>query len=149
MTTRSQSLMAGIPVEVDLAQPSSNESVRLASFQTDANGTGSPRFRLPDWKDGSYKLRVAARIGRDEEVITHNVTLHRAWQVMVSTDKPVYRPGDAIRIRSLSLRRPDLTPMAGEQDHLVGHRSEREYHLPPRRRDEPLRHRLGRLPAGR
>ena len=32
---------------------------------------------------------------------------------MVSTDKPVYRPGDAIRIRSLSLRRPDLKPMAG------------------------------------
>jgi alpha-2-macroglobulin-like protein len=112
---RSQSLMAGIPVEVDLERPWLNESVRLASFQTDVNGTGSPRFRLPDWKDGSYKLRVAARIGRCEEVTTHDVALHRAWQVMVSTDKPVYRPGDAIRIRSLSLRRPDLKPIAGEK----------------------------------
>jgi A-macroglobulin complement component/alpha-2-macroglobulin family protein/MG2 domain-containing protein/macroglobulin-like protein/A-macroglobulin receptor len=109
----SNSLMAGIPVEVDLARPEPEKSVRLASFQTDASGTGSPRFRLPDWNDGSYKLRVAARIGRGEEVVTHQVTLHRAWQVMVSSDKPVYRPGDAIRIRSLALRRPDLTPMVG------------------------------------
>jgi alpha-2-macroglobulin-like protein len=109
----SKSLMAGIPVELDLAQPDAQKSVHLASFQTDANGTGSPRFRLPDWNDGSYQLRVAARIGRDKEVITHKVTLHRSWQVMVSSDKPVYRPGDAIRIRSLALRRPDLTPMVG------------------------------------
>ncbi len=58
-------------------------------------------------------MRVSARIGRDEEVVTHAVTLHRSSQLMVSSDKPVYQPGDQIRIRSLALRRPDLKPVAG------------------------------------
>jgi alpha-2-macroglobulin-like protein len=109
----SRSLMAGVPVEIELARPATNESVQLASFRTDENGTGSPRFRLPDWQDGSCELRVAARIGRDVEQITHTVTLHRSWRLMVTTDKPVYQPGNPIRIRSLALRRPDLKPVAG------------------------------------
>lgn len=114
----SRALMAGIPVEVELAQgatnePPTNQTVRLARFETDENGTGTPRFRLPDWSDGNYVLRVSARIGRNVEVITRTVNLHRSWQLMVSTDKPVYRPGDPIRIRSLALRRPDLKPVAG------------------------------------
>src|SRR5580704_13172651 len=109
----SRSLMAGVPVEIELARPATNESVQLASFRTDENGTGSPRFRLPDWQDGNCELRVAARIGRQVEKITHTVTLHRSWQLMVTTDKPVYQPGNPIRIRSLSLRRPDLKPVAG------------------------------------
>ena len=33
---------------------------------------------------------------------------------MTSTDKPVYQPGQVIRMRSLALRRPDLKPVAGQ-----------------------------------
>ena len=76
--------------------------MRLASFQTDASGTGSPRFRLPDWNDGSYKLRVAARIGRDEEVITHQS--HAA--AIVASDGQHRQAG-------LSARRCDPHPQPG------------------------------------
>ena len=33
---------------------------------------------------------------------------------MASTDKPVYQPGQVIRMRGLALRRPDLKPVAGQ-----------------------------------
>ena len=109
----SQKLMAGVPVDVDLSRPATKEFVHLASFQTDENGTGSPRFRLPDWKDGSCELSVSARLGFSREAIQRTVTLRRSWQLMISTDKPVYQPGEPIRMRTLALRRPDLKPVAG------------------------------------
>lgn len=109
----SQKLLAGVPVDVELAPPGTYKFVHLASFQTDENGTGSPRFRLPDWTNGSCKLNVSARIGFSREVISRDVTLYRSWQVMISTDKPVYQPGELIRMRTLALRRPDLKPVAG------------------------------------
>jgi anti-sigma factor RsiW len=108
----SQALMAGVPVEVDLSRLATKEFVHLASFQTDENGTGSPRFHLPDWNDGSCQLSVSARIGFSREVINRSVALRRSWQVMTSTDKPVYQPGEPIRMRTLALRRPDLKPVA-------------------------------------
>jgi uncharacterized protein YfaS (alpha-2-macroglobulin family) len=109
----SGALLAGIPVDVELERPLTNQTVQLASFQTDANGTGSPRFRLPDWEDARCSLRVSARIGGSRELITHSVAIHRSWQVMVTSDKPVYQPGQTIHVRSLALRRPDLKPLAG------------------------------------
>ena len=32
---------------------------------------------------------------------------------MLSSDKPVYQPGQVIRLRSLALARPELKPVAG------------------------------------
>ena len=34
---------------------------------------------------------------------------------MLSSDKPVYQPGQTIQLRSLALRRPDLLPVAGRE----------------------------------
>ena len=39
--------------------------------------------------------------------------LKRSWQLMVTTDKPVYQPGQMIHLRSLALAQPELKPVAG------------------------------------
>ncbi|MCH8923426.1 MAG: hypothetical protein IIA67_09805, partial [Planctomycetes bacterium] len=39
--------------------------------------------------------------------------LTRSWKLLLSSDKPIYQPGQVIRLRSLALRRPDLHPVAG------------------------------------
>ena len=39
--------------------------------------------------------------------------LKRSWQLMLTSDKPVYQPGQVIRLRSLALARPELKPVAG------------------------------------
>src|SRR5437870_6356808 len=44
--------MANIPVRIELR--GQGEKVELAKFTTDAQGTGQPRFRVPDWADGRY-----------------------------------------------------------------------------------------------
>jgi uncharacterized protein YfaS (alpha-2-macroglobulin family) len=105
--------MQGVPVDVELRR--AGQEVKLASFTTNAEGTGEPRFQLPDWTDGDYTLHVVARPGKDVEEISETVQLRRSWKLMLSSDKPVYQPGQTILIRSLALRRADLKPVAGQE----------------------------------
>ena len=85
----------------------------MASFTTNRWGSANPRLRLPDWADGEYDLRVRAKPVAQPELITRTVKLQRSWRLMLSGDKPVYQPGQAIQLRSLALARPDLKPVAG------------------------------------
>jgi uncharacterized protein YfaS (alpha-2-macroglobulin family) len=105
--------MQGVPVDVELRR--TGQEVKLASFTTNAEGTGEPRFQLPDWADGDYTLHVVARPGKDVEEISETVQLRRSWKLMLSSDKPVYQPGQTILIRSLALYRADLKPVSGQE----------------------------------
>ena len=68
-------------------------------------------FRIfPDWEDGDYELELVAHTGGQAERLLRSVRLNRSWKLMLSTDKPVYQPGQTIHARSLALRRPDLNP---------------------------------------
>ena len=103
----------GVPVEIDLADRKADRTVRLVSFTTDRWGSGSPRFRVPDWEAGEYELCVSAHPGRALESIVRTAKLKRSWQLMLTSDKPVYQPGQVIRVRSLALAQPELKPVAG------------------------------------
>ncbi len=107
--------LPNVPVDIELRDRASGRVFRLASFTTDESGSGSPRFELPDAPDGEYELRVRARTPGGDELLTRMIELTRSWKLMLSTDKPVYQPGQVIRVRSLALRRPDLHPVAGEE----------------------------------
>jgi alpha-2-macroglobulin-like protein len=105
--------VANVPVEVELL--GQGQVVKLASFTTDGQGTGNPRFTLPEWQDGKYRMRVRAQTDKGEEKVEHDVELTRSWRLMLSTDKPVYQPGQTIQVRALGLRKPDLKPVAGQE----------------------------------
>jgi len=105
---------AGVPVTVELRSRDGSQSVQLANLTTDAHGGGEPRFQLPDWASGDYQLRLTAQTRSGAEVMTKDVSIKRAWQLMLTSDKPVYQPGQTIHIRALTLRRPDLKPVANQ-----------------------------------
>ena len=101
--------VTAVPVDVFLADQ--NQEIQLASYVMHQDGQ-SPTFKVPDWPDGDYTLRVVARpAGVKPEEILRSVALKRQWRVLVSPDKPVYQPGQTIHVRSLSLRKPDLKPV--------------------------------------
>jgi uncharacterized protein YfaS (alpha-2-macroglobulin family) len=104
-------ILASVPVIVTLHAPDGRQQ-ELARFDTDAQGAGSPRFEVPDWANGNYELRITAKTPSGKEVLTRRVQLTRSWRLMLSTDKPVYQPGQTILARALALRRPDLKPVA-------------------------------------
>jgi A-macroglobulin TED domain/Alpha-2-macroglobulin family/MG2 domain/A-macroglobulin receptor binding domain/Protein of unknown function (DUF1559)/Alpha-2-macroglobulin bait region domain len=106
--------ISDVPVEIELLKAHGVRGVRVASLKTDALGTASPRLELPEGGDGQYQLRVRALPNGTIEEATRTITLKHTWKVMLSTDKPVYQPGQVIHLRSLALRRPDLKPVAGQ-----------------------------------
>ncbi len=107
---KSKQPLANVPVEIALGEPGSTQFVSLASFNTDALGNGQPTFHLPDWADGSYPIRVVAQTPGEPESFRQIVHLKRSVKLMLTTDKPIYQPGQTIHIRDLTLRRPDLKP---------------------------------------
>ena len=107
-------VMDDVPVELVLGKRDGSDSVQLVSFNT-RRDVRSPAFELPDWDGGRYELRVTARPAGTTETIVKSVQLRRSWKLMVSTDKPVYQPGQTIHIRALALRQPDLKPVTGQE----------------------------------
>jgi hypothetical protein len=106
--------LSDVPVTIELASKDQRPVIQLASFRTDARGTGSPAFRIPEQLRGDFELRVSARLGGRVEKIVRDVKIARSWRVMVTTDKPVYQPGQTIHLRSLALQQPSHKPVAGE-----------------------------------
>jgi uncharacterized protein YfaS (alpha-2-macroglobulin family) len=100
------------PVEFTLLGKTGQKNVRLASIRTDARGLGTAAIRVPDWADGDYELQVIAQPRGDTEAINRTVSLRRSSQLMLTSDKPAYQPGQTIHLRSLALRRPDRKPVA-------------------------------------
>jgi CD109 antigen len=106
--------LTGVPVEINLESSAGDRSVVLARFATDANGTASPKFALPDWAAGDYRLSITAQSPGSDERIEQPIKLRRTARVMLSTDKPVYQPGQTIRMRCLAVRGHDNRPLAGQ-----------------------------------
>jgi hypothetical protein len=104
--------LAGVPVKIALER--GKEVVELASFTTDDRGTAQPRFQLPDWDESDCRLHVRAQTPSGEEHVSEKIELKRSWKLMLTSDKPVYQPGQAIQARALALRRPDLHAVAAE-----------------------------------
>ncbi len=107
--------LAGVPVTIALSNDAAEQSgeVTLASFQTDHNGTGVPSLRIPAW-DGPCTLTCTATTPAGTEVVARPVKLKRSWQVMLTSDKPRYQPGQTIRLRCLAIRHPDRRVVAGQ-----------------------------------
>lgn len=105
-----------VPVEIDLIRSKPRSVFHLASFTTDEYGSGTVRMRVPDWEPGGYRLRVRASTGfLKTESIERDVSIRRSWQLMLTSDKPVYQPGQVIHLRSLALSRPGMKPVAGQE----------------------------------
>ena len=49
------------------------------------------------------------------EVLTEDIEIVRLFKVLLTTDKPIYQPGQTIHIRTLTLKKPDLQPASGKE----------------------------------
>jgi len=80
-----------------------------------ARGTVDAKFTAPNVSPGRYELslQVTTPVGKD--TVTRFVQLTRQTQILLTTDKPLYQPGQTIHLRTLALQRPSLLPAAAEQ----------------------------------
>ena len=80
---------------------------------TGSDGTALLEPDLPaDAPEGACTLHVGINSPDGASSISEPVAVRRSFRVMVSTDKPLYQPGQVIHVRSLALANADLRPVA-------------------------------------
>lgn len=96
-------------------QPTSGGRAELVyTGLTNDTGTSDVTFTVPDTPESDYTLIVetSSRLGRDR--IERSVTLERDYRILLSSDKPLYQPGQIIHLRALALSTFDLAPAANQ-----------------------------------
>lgn len=68
--------------------------------------------------DVTMQIRLAAVPGT-EEVVEAPIRVVREQRILITTDKPIYQPGQRIHLRALALSRPSLRPAAGRDATIV------------------------------
>lgn len=86
----------------------------VGDFMTNAAGSIDGFFRVPDLADGKYPLKIAVESAIGADTMEKQVTVRREYRLMVTTDKPMYQPGQTIHLRTLALNAFTLKPRAGD-----------------------------------
>ncbi|MBS2026748.1 MAG: hypothetical protein JST54_02490 [Deltaproteobacteria bacterium] len=89
-------------VKVSLKDPNGNISDPLFVGESDAQGQVAAKLNVPRLAEGKYQLVVQALDGDDSTSVLSPVTLKRSFRIQLSTDKPMYQPGQTIHARALA-----------------------------------------------
>jgi hypothetical protein len=112
-----RSLRENLPLEATvsaaLTGPDGKER-RLFQVRTKADGVAHVSFRTPELPPGPCKLKVQTRSSLGEETLVGDIPLRSGARVLLTTDKPLYQPGQTIYLRALALRSFDLRPVVGK-----------------------------------
>jgi len=116
---RDASPIAEASVVVSLVPASGGRGVALFEGATDELGTAEVVFQVPEDAEASQTLvvEVSSDLGRDR--IEQPVTIERDYRLMLTTDKPIYQPGQTIHVRALALSTFDLQPASDREVEFV------------------------------
>jgi len=103
----------GALVRVSL-KPSAGRSIPLFEGATDNTGSLPLQFRVPADLSGEASLIVETESDAGRDFLEQAVTVSRDYRVLLSSDKPLYQPGQTIHMRALALSAFDQTPARGE-----------------------------------
>src|SRR6266536_2706105 len=103
----------GAKVELSL-RGKTDRTVKLGTFQTDSNGSLADSINIPEIRPGKYQLivDVTSSLGRDQ--VVKQVEVQPTARLLLTSDKPIYRPGQTIHIRTLLVNGRTEKPFANE-----------------------------------
>lgn len=95
--------VASVSIEAEITFSADPDDIVLKrSSQTDANGFATLDFQIPrGLEDSEGDIEVTARRGILIASADSEVNLNRQTQLLVSTDKPLYQPGQTLHVRVL------------------------------------------------
>lgn len=100
-------------VKVSMQPAEGGRAIPLYEGITDSSGMADVSFQIPVDVDPSQELIVKTSSGLGEDRLERAITIDRDYKILLSTDKPLYQPGQEIHIRALSLSTFDLVPASG------------------------------------
>jgi len=110
----------GEPVEdanitARLVRKDDKSNIAEFSGKTDSRGTVEMRFKMPEDVKGEAELLVDVNSKKGVDSLKSEIEIARRNKILLSTDKPLYQPGQVIHIRSLALNTATLKPVGDSQ----------------------------------
>ena len=109
--------VSGKPIkgaEVELSLRSKATNVKLGSFHTDVTGSLGDSIDIPEMPPGQYELILDSKSSFGRDHVVKKVEVQHPSRVFLSSDKPIYQPGQTIHLRSLTVNGRTQKPFAGE-----------------------------------
>jgi len=100
---------AGNPLRdsrVKLEVVNGDRATTLFTGRTDSFGTAQVAFTMPAESYGARQLRVTADTSLGTVTANQPIQLERRDRILLTTDKPLYQPGQTIHLRALALDGP-------------------------------------------
>ncbi|MGB9455138.1 MAG: MG2 domain-containing protein [Bryobacteraceae bacterium] len=91
-------------VRIELVRPGAADEVVFAG-PLNRRGTTEAQFRFPAGVTGSYSLRYVVDTPIGSTDFTQPVRLEDKVSILLTTEKPIYQPGQTIHVRALTLDR--------------------------------------------
>ena len=87
-------------------------SQELGQFTTNKQGSISEPINIPPVPEGKYTLIIdsQSKIGKDH--IENQVQIKKPYKVYITTDKPIYQPGQTLHMRAMVLNKTNLKPFS-------------------------------------
>lgn len=104
--------IAGAAVTLTLTTPDGARAT--AQVTTDASGHAAGEVPLPEGAIGAATMTVTVEGRGVSEVEELPIQIVRSRKLLLTTDKPLYQPGQTVHVRALALRTGDKTPEADE-----------------------------------
>jgi 5-hydroxyisourate hydrolase-like protein (transthyretin family) len=104
--------IAGAQVKLSL-QADGGSAIPLFEGQTDETGSLPVQFHMPADAPPQAQLIVETESAVGEDRVEQPVTIERDYRLLLTSDKPLYQPGQVIHMRALALSTFDLTPAGG------------------------------------
>ena len=100
--------VANAVVAVKMQPQAGGKALTLYEGRTDDAGTAQVQFTVPEGVDPQQTLVVETRSSKGTDRVEQAVRVERDYKLLLTTDKPLYQPGQTIHIRALALSTADL-----------------------------------------
>lgn len=100
--TKDAAPLPNAAVTIALKPESGGRSSKVFEGRTDELGTAVITFRVPD-SDEPHVMTISTQSSLGSDEIERTVQLERDYRILLSTDKPLYQPGQIIHLRTLAL----------------------------------------------
>ncbi|HEX7567757.1 MAG TPA: MG2 domain-containing protein, partial [Anaerolineaceae bacterium] len=112
--SKNGSPLEGAQVSISMRPKAGGPAVALFKGSTDQLGTTNVTFKVPITAapDQTLVVETTSKLGQD--TVERPVTVERDSRVLLTTDKPIYQPGQVIHLRALALNSFDLSPASNQ-----------------------------------
>ncbi len=104
----------GAEVSLSLQDETTGREIPLFQGTSGPDGIVEVSFTVPDETFTEPSLIIHTDSSLGEDTIEQPISLERDYRLLLSTDKPIYQPGQTIHLRAVALSTFDLVPASGQ-----------------------------------